>query len=58
MPEDGYNGKDIFEIGKDFTKHPEIKNYAEEARLKEFKVGVEYEIAKIEKSFPQSWISF
>lgn len=49
MPEDGYNGKDIIEIGKDLAeKHPEIKDYSEEARLKEFrKLGVEYEMAKL-----------
>ena len=32
------NGKDIIEIGKDLAeKHPEIKDYSEEARLKEFR---------------------
>ncbi len=31
MPEDGYNGKDIIEIGKDLAeKHPEIKVILEE----------------------------
>lgn len=35
MPEDGYNGKDIIEIGKDLAnKHPEIKDYSDEERLK------------------------
>ena len=35
MPADGYNGKDIIEIGKDLAvKHPEIKDYSDEERLK------------------------
>ncbi|HBM1943910.1 TPA: arginine--tRNA ligase, partial [Escherichia coli] len=38
MPEDGYNGKDIIEIGKDLAnKHPEIKDYSDEERLKTFR---------------------
>ena len=56
MPEDGYNGKDIIEIGKDLAeKHPEIKDYSEEARLKEFrKLGVEYEMAKLKMIWQSS----
>ncbi|HDE4685471.1 TPA: arginine--tRNA ligase [Staphylococcus aureus] len=55
MPEDGYNGKDIIEIGKDLAeKHPEIKDYSEEARLKEFrKLGVEYEMAKLKNDLAE-----
>ena len=35
MPADGYNGKDIVEIGKDLAKkHPEMKDYSDEERLK------------------------
>ena len=51
MPEDGYNGKDIIEIGKDLAdKHPEIKDYSDEERLKEFRqLGVEYEMVKLKK---------
>ncbi|EHJ08736.1 arginine--tRNA ligase [Staphylococcus simiae] len=51
MPEDGYNGKDIIEIGKDLAdKHPEIKDYSAEERLKEFRqLGVEYEMVKLKK---------
>jgi hypothetical protein len=31
MPADGYNGKDIIEIGKDLAdKHPEMKDYSDE----------------------------
>jgi hypothetical protein len=30
MPADGYNGKDIIEIGKDLAdKHPEMKDYSD-----------------------------
>lgn len=51
MPEDGYNGKDIVEIGKDLAdKHPEIKDYSDDERLKEFRqLGVEYEMSKLKK---------
>lgn len=46
MPADGYNGKDIIEIGKDLAvKHPEIKDYSDEERLKTFRqLGVDYEM--------------
>lgn len=49
MLEDGYNGKDIIEIGKDLVeKYFEIKDYFEEVCLKEFrKLGVEYEMVKL-----------
>ena len=51
MPEDGYNGKDIIEIGKDLAdKHPEIKDYSDEERLKTFRqLGVDYEMDKLKK---------
>ena len=35
MPADGYNGGRIIEIGKDLAvKHPEIKDFSDEERLK------------------------
>ena len=34
MPADGYNGKDIVEIGKDLAKTSEMKDYSDEERLK------------------------
>ena len=48
---DGYNGKDIIEIGKDLVdKHPEMKDYSDEERLKTFrKLGVDYEMDKLKK---------
>ena len=51
MPEDRYNGKDIIEIGKDLAdKHPEIKDYSDEERLKTFRqLGVDYEMDKLKK---------
>ncbi|PTI17324.1 arginine--tRNA ligase [Staphylococcus warneri] len=51
MPEDGYNGKDIVEIGKDLAdKHTEIKDYSDDERLKTFRqLGVDYEMSKLKK---------
>lgn len=51
VPEDGYNGKDIVEIGKDLAdKHPEIKDYSDDERLKTFRqLGVDYEMSKLKK---------
>lgn len=51
MPEDGYNGKDIVEIGKDLAdKHPEIKDYSDDECLKTFRqLGVDYEMSKLKK---------
>lgn len=51
MPEDGYNGKDIVEIGKDLAdKHPGIKDYSDDERLKTFRqLGVDYEMSKLKK---------
>ena len=51
MPADGYNGKDIIEIGKDLAdKHPEMKDYSDEERLKTFRqLGVDYEMDKLKK---------
>ena len=51
MPADGYNGKDIIEIGKDLAdKHPEMKDYSDEERLKTFRqLGVDYEMDKLKR---------
>ncbi|MGN5869287.1 arginine--tRNA ligase [Staphylococcus lugdunensis] len=65
MPEDGYNGKDIIEIGKDLAqKHPEIKDYSDHDRLKTFRqLGVEYEMVKLKRDLADfnahfdSWFS-
>ena len=51
MPEGGYHGKDIINIGKDLAeKQPEIKGLDEEARIKTFRqLGVDYEMQKLRK---------
>ena len=51
MPEGGYHGKDIINIGKDLAeKQPEIKDLDEEARIKTFRqLGVDYEMQKLRK---------
>lgn len=60
MPEDGYNGKDIIEIGKDFAnKHPEIKDYSDEERLKTFRqLGVDYEMDKLKRDLADFNVHF
>ena len=60
MPEDGYNGKDIIEIGKDLAnKHPEIKDYSDEERLKTFRqLGVDYEMDKLKKDLADFNVHF
>jgi len=60
MPEDGYNGKDIIEIGKDLSdKHPEIKDYSDEERLKTFRqLGVDYEMDKLKKDLADFNVHF
>lgn len=49
MPEDGYHGKDIINIGKDLaTKQPELKDLSEDERIKTFRqLGVDYEMGKL-----------
>ena len=51
MPEGGYHGKDIINIGKDLAeKQPEIKDLDEETRIKTFRqLGVDYEMQKLRK---------
>lgn len=60
MPEDGYNGKDIIEIGKDLAnKHPEIKDYSDEERLKTFRqLGVDYEMDKLKRDLSDFNVHF
>ncbi|MFF5513061.1 arginine--tRNA ligase [Staphylococcus capitis] len=60
MPEDGYNGKDIIEIGKDLAnKHPEIKDYSDEERLKTFRqLGVDYEMDKLKRDLADFNVHF
>ncbi len=60
MPADGYNGKDIIEIGKDLAvKHPEIKDYSDEERLKTFRqLGVDYEMEKLKKDLSDFNVHF
>ncbi|MFH4908341.1 arginine--tRNA ligase [Staphylococcus cohnii] len=65
MPEGGYHGKDIINIGKDLAeKQPEIKDLDEEARIKTFRqLGVDYEMQKLRKDLDDfnthydSWFS-
>ncbi|RQX45690.1 arginine--tRNA ligase [Staphylococcus capitis] len=60
MPEDGYSGKDIIEIGKDLAnKHPEIKDYSDEERLKTFRqLGVDYEMDKLKRDLADFNVHF
>ncbi|WP_053017161.1 arginine--tRNA ligase [Staphylococcus haemolyticus] len=60
MPGDGYNGKDIIEIGKDLAnKHPEMKDYSDEERLKTFRqLGVDYEMDKLKKDLADFNVHF
>ncbi|MGJ5680577.1 arginine--tRNA ligase [Staphylococcus equorum] len=49
MPEGGYHGKDIINIGKDLAdKQPELKDLLEDERIKTFRqLGVDYEMEKL-----------
>ncbi len=60
LPEDGYYGKDIIAIGKDLAeKHPEIKDQAEEERIKKFrKLGLDYEMKKLKQDLADFNIHF
>ncbi|MCE5057238.1 arginine--tRNA ligase [Mammaliicoccus sciuri] len=60
LPEDGYYGKDIIAIGKDLAeKHPEIKDQAEEERIKTFrKLGLDYEMKKLKQDLTDFNIHF
>ncbi|MEB6196777.1 arginine--tRNA ligase [Mammaliicoccus sciuri] len=60
LPEDGYYGKDIIAIGKELAeKHPEIKDQAEEERIKTFrKLGLDYEMKKLKQDLTDFNIHF
>ncbi|WP_239705439.1 MULTISPECIES: arginine--tRNA ligase [unclassified Mammaliicoccus] len=60
LPEDGYYGKDIIAISKDLAeKHPEIKDEAEEERIKTFrKLGLDYEMKKLKQDLADFNIHF
>ncbi|ORI05976.1 arginine--tRNA ligase [Mammaliicoccus sciuri] len=60
LPEDGYYGKDIIAICKDLAeKHPEIKDEAEEERIKTFrKLGLDYEMEKLKQDLADFNIHF
>ena len=49
LPEGGYHGKDIINIGKDLAdKQPELKDLSEDERIKTFRqLGVDYEMEKL-----------
>lgn len=49
MPEGGYHGKDIINIGKDLAdKQPKLKDLSEDERIKTFRqLGVDYEMEKL-----------
>ncbi|KRG09280.1 arginine--tRNA ligase [Staphylococcus sp. NAM3COL9] len=65
MPEGGYHGKDIINIGKDLAdKQPELKDLSEDGRIKTFRqLGVDYEMEKLRKDLSDfnthfdSWFS-
>lgn len=60
MPEDGYMGKDIKEIGADLAaKSPELLEQPEEERIETFRtLGVEYEMAKLKKDLSDFNVKF
>lgn len=60
MPQDGYHGEDIKNIGKDLAeKQPELKDLDDEARIKTFRqLGVDYEMAKLKKDLADFNIHF
>lgn len=51
LPEDGYHGKDIVNIGKDLAeKRPDLQELPDDERLKVFRqLGVDYEMEKLKK---------
>ena len=60
MPEDGYHGKDIIEIGQDLAeKRPELKSLDDAERLKTFRqLGVDYEMEKLRQDLADFNIHF
>ncbi|MCG7420556.1 arginine--tRNA ligase [Macrococcus epidermidis] len=60
LPEDGYHGKDIIEIGKKLAEdHPEYKDADNDERIKAFrKLGLDYEMDKLKKDLTEFNVHF
>ncbi|MCE4957767.1 arginine--tRNA ligase [Macrococcoides caseolyticum] len=60
LPEDGYHGKDIIEIGKKLAEeHPEYKDVEKSERIKAFrKLGLDYEMDKLKKDLTEFNVHF
>lgn len=60
LPEDGYHGKDIIEIGKKLAhEHPEYKDVEKSERIKAFrKLGLDYEMEKLKKDLTEFNVHF
>lgn len=60
LPEDGYHGKDIIEIGKKLAaEHPEYKDADKDERIKGFrKLGLDYEMDKLKKDLTEFNVHF
>lgn len=60
LPEDGYHGKDIIEIGKKLAEdHPEYKDVDKDERIKAFrKLGLDYEMDKLKKDLTEFNVHF
>lgn len=60
LPEDGYHGKDIIEIGKKLAEdHPEYKDADKDERIKAFrKLGLDYEMEKLKKDLTEFNVHF
>ncbi|MGK0554745.1 arginine--tRNA ligase [Macrococcus capreoli] len=60
LPEDGYHGKDIIEIGKQLAaEHPEYKDVEQSERIKAFrKLGLDYEMDKLKKDLTEFNVHF
>lgn len=60
LPEDGYHGKDIIEIGKKLAEdHPEYKDADKDERIKAFrKLGLDYEMDKLKKDLTEFNVHF
>lgn len=60
LPEDGYHGKDIIEIGKKLAEeHPEYKDAEKSERIKAFrKLGLDYEMDKLKKDLTEFNVHF
>ncbi|CAD2072024.1 arginine--tRNA ligase [Phocicoccus pinnipedialis] len=60
LPEDGYHGKDIKEIGVELAeRHPEYKDLDDETRIKKFReLGVEYEMRNLKQDLADFGVHF